>query len=328
MTCARSFFDAGKGLLAADESTTTATKRLGEYGIAASEENRRLYRELFLGAPGVENYLSGVILYEETFGQKANDKKKFPESLALRGIAPGIKVDQGTEPFPESTDEVITKGLIGLPERLADFRKRGALFTKWRAVITIDGTRLPSAMAIHENAKRLGNYAKDAQMANLVPIIEPEVLYDGSHSRLRAKEVLEETICAVFAVLEEQSVDLSAVILKTAMALTGKGCGVIDAPEDVAHDTLDALMKCVPKKIPGIVFLSGGQTPDQATDNLRAIARQAKEREAPWPLTFSYARALQEEALAVWKGDAKNVDAAREVFMGRLKKVSEAQKGN
>ncbi|HUY62490.1 MAG TPA: class I fructose-bisphosphate aldolase [Candidatus Paceibacterota bacterium] len=321
---ARALVAPGKGLLATDESTHTATKRLSSYGIATSEEMRRQYRDLFLGAPGIEEHLSGVILFEETLAQKGGDKKLFPVSLAARGVMPGIKVDQGTEPFPESPDELITKGLFGLPERLAAFKKQGAVFTKWRAVIRIDGDRLPSAQAIHENATRLAGYAKDAQAAGLVPILEPEVLLDGKHSRQRARAVIETTLSTLFSMLEEHSVDPSGVILKTAMALSGSESPRKDAPEEVAEDTVAALMKCIPRAVPGIVFLSGGQTPDEATENLAAITRAAKGKRAPWPLTFSYARALQEEALALWKGKEENVPAARDAFLARLAKVSAA----
>lgn len=324
ISVARMLVAPGKGLLAADESNHTATKRLSEYGIGTSEEMRRQYRDLFLGTPGVEQYLSGVILFEETLGQKGDDKKLFPNSLAERGIAPGIKVDQGTEAFPESPDELITNGLLGLPERLATYKKQGAVFTKWRAVITIDGDRLPSAKAIHENAKRLASYAKETQTAGLVPILEPEVLLDGKHSRERAKKVLEETFGTLFSVITEHGVDTSGLILKTAMALTGKESSRKDTPEEVAEATVEALMNAVPRSLPGIVFLSGGQTPEQATENLAAITKEARKREAPWPLTFSYARALQEEALKAWKGKPENVEEARKAFMSRLTQVSAA----
>lgn len=321
---ARTLFAQGKGLLAADESVHTATKRLASYGIGTSIEMRRQYRELFLGTPGVEQYLSGVILFSETLGQKADDGKTFPESLSTRGIAPGIKVDLGTEPFTDSPDELITQGLIDLPERLKEYAKHHPVFTKWRAVIRIDGDRLPTAKAIHENAKRLATYAKEVQSAGMVPILEPEVLLEGKHSRARAQAVIAETLGTLFAVLEEHSVDLSSAILKTAMALSGSESTKKDTPEEVAEATVTALMETVPKELAGIVFLSGGQTPEQATDNLAAVAKLAHDREAPWPLTFSYARALQEEALAVWKGKPENVPAARETFMVRLEKVSAA----
>lgn len=316
-----------KGLLAADESVHSADKRLALYGVEGSSETRREFRDLFLNAPGIEEYLSGVILFSETYAQKGNDDLPFPESLARRGVAPGIKVDEGTEPFPESPDELITKGLIGLSERLADFAGQGAVFTKWRAVIRIEGDRLPTNSAILENCKRLASYAKSAQLAGLVPILEPEVLLEGSHSRMRAREVIEHTLTTLFAVLEEQAVDRQGLVLKTAMALSGNGNEKKDTPEEVAADTVPALMGAVPKDVAGIVFLSGGQTPDQATDNLRAIAQAALKEHAPWPLTFSYARALQEEALTAWGGKSESVPSARDAFLARLQKVSRAARG-
>ncbi len=324
---ARSLFSEGKGLLAADESVHTATKRLSEYGIATSEEMRRKFRELFLEAEGVEQYLSGVILFEETLGQKSGAGTLFSESLARRGIAPGIKVDGGTEASAESPKELITNGLLGLPERLAAFSTQGAVFTKWRAVVTIDGDLLPTAQNTHENMKRLAIYAKEVQAAGMVPLLEPEVLLSGVHSRARSQAVLTEVLGTLFSVLQEHSVDRASVILKTAMALTGSDSPKKDTPEEVAEATLEALMSAVPRQIAGVVFLSGGQDPEQATENLKAIAQRAKQLDAPWPLTFSYARALQEEALQTWKGKDENVEAAREVFLGRLKKVSAAARG-
>lgn len=321
---ARSLFAPGKGLLAADESVHTATVRLASYGIATGAEMRRQYRDLFFGADGIERYLSGIILFSETLLEKGNDGKLFPASLAARGIIPGVKVDGGTEPMSASSAELITQGLLDLPERLALYRKQGAAFTKWRAVIRIDGDQLPTAMAIHENAKRLASYAKEVQSAGLVPILEPEVLYEGKHSRARARAVLAETLGTLFSVLDEHSVDRASIILKTSMVLSGKESGKKDTPEEVAKDTLDALRESVPAQVAGIVFLSGGQTPDQATENLAAIAKLAKEGTTPWPLTFSYARAIQEEALALWKGEEANVPAARAAFLSRLKKVSAA----
>jgi fructose-bisphosphate aldolase class I len=324
---AQSLVVPGKGLLAADESDKSADeKRLEPLGIATGPEMRRQFRELFLEAPGIEKYLSGVILFSETLDQKADaDGMYFPESLAKHGIIPGIKVDEGLEPFPGSPDEMITKGLVGLPERVAEFKeKHHPSFTKWRAVVTIDGDRLPTASALVENAKRLALYAYEVQKAGMVPIVEPEVLLDGNHSRLRAREVIKKTMNAVIAAMEDHAVDLSAVIVKTSMALSGNKSGKTDTPEEVAEDTLGALMESIPIGVPGIVFLSGGQTPDQATENLRAITKRAKELEAPWPLTFSYARALQSEALAIWAGKPENVPAARAAFLERLKKVSDA----
>lgn len=325
---ARSLFAPGKGLLALDESVATATARLGQYGVSAGEEGRRQYRDLFLGAPGVEAYLSGVILFEETLRQKGSDRKLFPKSLEARGVMPGIKVDQGREPFAESPQEMITKGLLDLPERLEAYKKQGALFTKWRATFQIEGDHLPTAKAIHENAKRMAAYAKAVQTAGLIPIIEPEVLWEGRHGRARQRAVLEQVLGPVFAILGEHAVDLSALVLKTSMVLSGAGSGRADSPEEVAEDTLATLSASVPREVSGIVFLSGGQSPDQATDNLSAICRSPRRGGGtPWPITFSFARALQEEALALWQGKEENVEAAREAFLARLNKVSAASKG-
>ena len=321
---ADALFVPGKGILAADESTHTATTRLTEYGISTSTEMRRLYRDLFLGAEGIEKYLSGAILFSETLEQNGNDARLFPVSLAGRGIAPGVKVDLGTEPMTTDSHELITNGLLDLPERLADYKKQGAVFTKWRAVIRIDGDQLPTASAIHENAKRLATYAREVQNAGMVPILEPEVLLEGKHSRRRAQAVTTEVLSTLFSVLEEQSVDYASLIVKTSMVLSGSDSGKKDTPEEVAEATLSALLESVPTQVAGIVFLSGGQTPDQATDNLRAIMERARSVDAPWPLTFSFARALQEETLAVWKGKEENVLAARVVFLDRLAKVSAA----
>lgn len=316
----------GKGILAADESVESAdNKRLKPYGIEPSEENRRKFRDLLLATPGIEQYLTGVILHDETLHQEDDGGTPFARTLSKIGIIPGIKVDEGLEPFPESPDETITKGLLGLPERLAEYKKTyDTGFTKWRAAITIDGTRLPTAQAIHENAKRLAMYALEVQKAGMVPMVEPEMLLDGNHSRMRAKEVLAGVLGTLMQCMEEQAVDMSAVILKTSMVLSGKDSGKKDTPEEVAEDTLAVLMEHVPIQIPGIVFLSGGQSPDQATANLAMITKLAKEMQAPWPLTFSYARALQEEALAAWAGKDENIPAARAVFLERLKKVSAA----
>lgn len=319
---ARSIFASGKGILAADESVHTATTRLASYGIPAGAETRRRFRDLFIGTEGVEQYLSGVILFSDSLLEKGNDKKLFPKSLTARDIAPGVKVDLGTEPFPESPNELITNGLIGLADRLEEYKKQGAVFTKWRAVFCIDGDTLPSAQAIHENMKRLASYAKEAQSAGLVPILEPEVLMEGKHSRARARVVIGETLKILFSVLSEHSVDRASIVLKTSMSLSGSENAKKDTPDEVAEDTLAALIENVPLQIAGIVFLSGGQTPDEATANLAAITRRAKELNAPWPLTFSYARALQEEALEIWKGKEENVPAARAAFLARLYKVS------
>lgn len=310
----------GKGILAADESNGSADKRLAQYGIEIGPEMRRKYRNLFLAAPGIEHYLSGVILYEETLSQSADDGTPFAELLHTKGIIPGIKVDEGLEPFPEGGDETITKGLLGLPQRLAKYKvEHQTGFTKWRATIKIDGTRLPTPQAIVENAKRLAQYANDAQMAGMVPMVEPEVLLEGAHSRVRAKEVLGQVLSTLVSTLKDQAVDISGVILKTSMVLSGSQSKRTDTPEEVAKDTLDVLLEHVPKQMGGIVFLSGGQSTDEATANLRAIEEEARARRAPWHLTFSYARALQDEALRIWQGKDENVPGAREAFLRRLK---------
>lgn len=323
---ARSLLAPGKGILAADESDASADeKRLAPYGIETGPEMRRKFRDMLLATPGIEQYLTGVILYKETLTQNADDGTPFATLLASRGVIPGIKVDEGLEPLAESPDESITKGLLGLPERLAEYRSvYGTGFTKWRAAITIDGDRLPSSRAIMENAKRLATYACEVQRAGMVPVLEPEVLLAGKHSRVRARAVMAETFKALFDTLNEQCADISGVILKTSMALSGSGSGRIDTPEEVAEDTVSVLMETVPADLGGIIFLSGGQTPDQATENLAAITKLAREKSAPWPLTFSYARALQEEALEIWKGKDENVPAARAAFLARLEKVARA----
>jgi fructose-bisphosphate aldolase class I len=284
---ARILMSPGKGLLADDETNPHADRWLKEHGIEGGEEMRRQFRDLFLDTPGAEAYLSGVILYTETLTQRSNDGLPFAALFAERGIMPGIKVDEGLEPFPESQDETITNGLIGLPERLSEYRsKYGTGFTKWRAAIKIEGDRLPTATAIVENTKRLALYAFEVQNAGMVPIVEPEVLLAGNHSRLRAREVITKTLHALVAAMEDQAVDMSGVIIKTSMALSGSDSGRTDTPEEVAEDTIAALMEAVPASIPGIVFLSGGQTPDQAINNLRAITKRARAAGAPWALTF------------------------------------------
>ncbi len=323
---ARALLQSGKGILAADESETTADeKRLKPYGIEPGPEMRRKFRDMLLATPGIDEYLTGVIFHTETLTQAADDGTPFPQLLEKQNILPGIKVDEGLEPMPESPKESITKGLLGLPERLALYRgTHQTAFTKWRAAITIDGDRLPSAKALVENGKRLATYACEVQKAGMVPMLEPEVLLQGAHSRLRARAVIEQTMRVLFDTLNEQCADLSCVVLKTSMALSGSESGRIDTPEEVAEDTVSALMDTVPKEVAGIVFLSGGQTPDQATANLAAITKLARERNAPWPLTFSYARALQEEAIVAWGGKDENIPAAREAFLARLTKVAAA----
>ncbi|MGH7174997.1 MAG: class I fructose-bisphosphate aldolase [Minisyncoccia bacterium] len=322
---ARALFSPGRGILANDEQPEHALRYLKQHGIDGGNESVRIaYHDLFLGAPGVERFLSGVILRDEAYGEGEVGGKLFPRLAAEKGIQAGITVDEGTEPFPESPKEFLTKGLLGLPERFKEFKDKGATFAKWRAAFLIEGDRLPSPSALRENAKRLAKYAREAQEYGLVPIVEPEVLLDGKHSRLRAKEVIVAALGALFDALGEQAVDLEALVLKSAMALSGNASGKKDTPEEVAQSTLEALLAVVPKRVAGVVFLSGGQTPEEATENLAAVHRRARTASAPWPLTFSFARALQEEALAIWGGKPENLEAARAAFLARLAKVSAA----
>lgn len=318
-----------KGVFAADESPKSADARLASYGIAQGIEMRYKEREMFLKTPGLEQYLSGVILHEETLTQLCElETVSCPEVLLRAGIMPGIKVDQGTEPIEGSSKELITKGLLGLSKRLHEYRDtHHTSFTKWRAVIRIEGDRLPTAGCVVENTKRLAMSARCVQEAGMVPILEPEVLYEGTHSLQRSSGVIKETLTTLMRALEEHGVDASAVIIKSSMALSGKDTGRTDTPEEVAEATLDAFLAAVPRSVPGIIFLSGGQGSDQATDNLRAIALRAQRVGAPWPLTFSFSRALQDDALRVWGGKDEQVKAAREAFLHRLQKVSAAAAG-
>ena len=315
----------GKGIYAADESVASADKRLVEHGIKPGSDSRLHFRDLFLGTPRISEYLTGVILHEETLNQNGLDGESFAQKLANQGIMPGIKVDEGTEPMPESPDELITKGLIGLSARLHEYReKRGTTFTKWRAVVKIDGEKLPTDAALIENMKRLAMSARCVQEAGMVPILEPEVLYDGMHARVRSRAVIAKALTILMRELDEHGVDRTGVIVKTAMALSGKATGKMDTPEEVAEDTLSALLEAIPKDVPGIVFLSGGQTPEQSMQNLAAITKEAKAKHAPWPLTFSFSRAFQDEALDIWKGEDANVPEAREAFLKRLKEAKAA----
>lgn len=318
---ARALVAPGKGILAADESTKSANKRLRSVGIPETGEMRRVYREVFLTAPGIERHLSGVILYDETFNDVTTSGKSFLEVLEEKGIYPGIKVDEGTVPF--GGKELVTEGLSGLPERLKKYRGAGARFAKWRAVIAIEGDVLPTKELLRENAKRLGTYAKYCQEADIVPMLEPEVLLQGNHTRARAQEVIEETLHEVFREVAAQGVDPEALILKTSMALSGSESCCKDTPEEVAEDTIEALVKTVPVEVPGIVFLSGGQSAEQATENLQAMATKA----LPWELTFSYARALQGEALEYWGGEEARIPHAQKIFLKRLSLVCAARDG-
>lgn len=310
----------GKGILAADESAKTIQKRFDKIGLTSTPETNLAYREMLFTTPGVEEYLSGVILFDETIRQ-AIDGKPMPDYLSEKGILPGIKVDQGTVDF--GTGEKITEGLDGLDERMAEYEKMGAKFAKWRAVITI-GPGIPTDDCINENAKRLAEYALICQKNNIVPIVEPEVLMDADNSIDACQEVTQKTLIALFAALKEKGVDLEGVILKPNMVISGKASPAQADSKEIAQKTVATFLETVPAEVPGIVFLSGGQTPDQATENLYEINLIPG---SPWQLSFSYGRALQDEALSTWAGKQENVEAAQKVFLERCKKVSLARSG-
>ena len=317
----------GKGILAADESIGTCDKRFEKYGVAKTPEMRRAWRELLFSTSHIEHGLSGVILFDETIRQKTSGGVPFAEFLARRGILPGIKVDQKTELLAGSPHEEITKGLEGLPERLAEYEKMGARFAKWRAVIQI-GEGLPTERCLLENAKRLAKYAKDCQDAGLVPILEPEVLLDGTHTLVQNEEVLTEALQVVFDEARKAKVNLSALILKSSMALPGKESGEQASTAQVAEATVHALAASVPKEVPGIVFLSGGQSPEDATTRLNEVVRRAERQHAPWHLSFSYSRALQDPVLAAWAGRDENRATAQAIFEKRVNETARASTGS
>lgn len=313
----------GKGILAADESTPTITKRFQAVGIESTEDNRRAYRELLMLTPGINQYIAGVILFEETLNQKTSSGQPFPEALAAAGIVPGIKVDKGLVHLANTTDEQITQGLDGLPERLAEYKAKGARFAKWRAVYSITNT-LPSTLAIKTNAEVLARYAAICQEAGIVPIVEPEVLIDGDHTLERCEEVTEPVLRALFKALNRHKVMLEYIILKPSMVISGKACSKKSNPKETADATVRALRRTVPAAVPTINFLSGGQTSEQATANLNEMNKPGK---LPWNVSYSYARALQEIAMKTWGGKPANVKAAQEAFLKRAKLNSLAAAG-
>ncbi|RIK45508.1 MAG: fructose-bisphosphate aldolase class I [Chloroflexi bacterium] len=303
----------GKGILAADESTGTIKKRFDTIQLASTEETRRAYRELLFTTAGVEQFISGVILYDETMRQQARDGTPLPQVLARQGIIPGIKVDKGAKDLPFFPGEKITEGLDGLRERLADYRSLGARFAKWRAVIDI-GPAIPTASGIHANAHALARYAALCQEQDLVPIVEPEVLMDGDHGIERCAEVTEAVLRAVFEELYQARVALEGTLLKPNMVIAGKKSAHQAGAEEVAEATLRVLRRAVPAAVPGIVFLSGGQSPVQATENLNAMNRLGPQ---PWELSFSYGRALQEPVLQAWQGRETQVADAQRAYYHR-----------
>ncbi|WP_043766354.1 class I fructose-bisphosphate aldolase [Algiphilus aromaticivorans] len=312
---ARRMVAPGRGLLAADESTGTIKKRFDSISVENTEENRRAYRDLLFTTVGAEDYVSGVILFEETLFQSSADGTPFPKLLASRDIIPGIKVDKGAKPLVACPGETVTEGLDGLRERLEKYREAGARFAKWRAVITI-GENMPSDCAIDVNAHALARYAALCQEANITPIVEPEVLMDGDNSNEVCEAVTTRVLEATFAALRLQRVLLEGMVLKPNMVLPGKNCPQQVDVQTVAAATVRTLRRCVPAAVPGIAFLSGGQSDELATQHLDAMNKMEG---APWSLTFSYGRALQAPALKAWAGQSGNAEAAQKAYFHRAK---------
>jgi fructose-bisphosphate aldolase class I len=304
----------GKGILAADESTPTCTKRFGSINVESTEENRNAYRDMLFTADGIENHISGVILFDETIRQSTvNGSIPFPEHLSALGIIPGIKVDKGAKQLANSDDEKITEGLDGLRDRLKEYYELGARFSKWRAVITI-GEDIPTAYCISANAHALARYAALCQEQGLVPIVEPEILMNGDHTIEESYQLTTETLYTVFYELVAQGVELEGMVLKPNMVLSGYDCSEQASVKEVAEMTVDCFFNTVPAAVPGIAFLSGGQSDELATAHLNAMNQIDG---TPWNLTFSYGRALQTPALKAWSGKAENIHAAQEALMKR-----------
>lgn len=313
----------GKGILATDETAGTCTKRFVECGIESTEDSRRAYRELLYTTPGSPEYISGVIMCDETIRQSAADGRPFVDVLNSAGIIAGIKVDTGAKPLAKAQDETVTEGLDGLRERLNEYREMGARFTKWRAVISI-GPEAPSRYCIEANAHALGRYAALAQEAGLVPIVEPEVLSNGDHDIDRCQEVTEQALHSVFEQLALQRCFLEGIILKPNMITPGRDCPAQADAGEIAERTLKTLRLCVPAAVPGIAFLSGGQTGEEACERLGVMASDGP---LPWQLTFSFGRALQRPALQIWGGDPANVPAAQAAVLHRARMSSMGRMG-
>ena len=320
---ARALVAEGKGILAADESDGTIKKRFDSIGVESTEENRRAYRDLLFTTEGAEEFISGVILFDETIRQAGADGTAFPRLLESRGIIPGIKVDKGAKPLANAEGETITEGLDGLRGRLEEYRGLGARFTKWRGVISIR-KGIPSEYALWTNAHALARYAALSQEAGLVPIVEPEVLMDGDHTLERAFDVTSRTLHAVFTELRDQRVHFEQMLLKPNMVLAGYDGVEQPSHEQVAEATLRCFRRHVPAAVPGIVFLSGGQSDEDATARLSVMNALGPH---PWQLSFSYGRALQAPALRAWGGDAANVEAGQKAFYRRAKFNGAARSG-
>ena len=316
---------AGKGVLAADESLPTIAKRFAPIDVECTEENRRAYRTLLFTAPGIEDYISGVIAFEETLGQMADDGTALPEVLAERGIVPGIKVDKGKGPLALSPGDLITYGLDGLAERLQHYKRQGARFAKWREVYEISDVH-PSPLGISANAEMLARYAAVCQEQGIVPIVEPEVLIDGDHSLARCAEVTESVQKEIFQALHRHHVVLEHIILKPNMILPGKEHSNRASAEEIAAATIRVFLRTVPAAVPSINFLSGGMSPEESTANLNAM--NAHFPDAPWLLSFSYGRALQQPVLQAWRGQAENVAAAQQALLKRARLNGAAQRGD
>jgi len=322
-TTARELVAPGKGILAADESDGTIKKRFDSIAVESTEETRRAYRDMLFTAPGIGETISGVILFDETIRQAAADGTPFPQLLEREGVIPGIKVDKGAKPLAGSPEEKVTEGLDGLRERLNEYRELGARFTKWRAVIEI-GEGIPSYTCLHTNAHALGRYAALSQEAGLVPIVEPEVLMDGEHTIERCYLITEWMLKETFQELYYQRVELEGMLLKPNMVLSGKDAPKQASVEEVAEQTIRCLKACVPAAVPGIVFLSGGQSDEIATEHLNAMNKRGPH---PWELSFSYGRALQAPALKAWRGEESNAQAGQEALAHRAKMNGLARSG-
>lgn len=316
----------GKGLLAADESTGTIKKRFDQISVESTESTRRDYRHMLFSTPGVASFISGVILFDETIRQEGPDGSPLVARIQKEGMIPGIKVDKGAKPLAPHGSEKVTEGLDGLRERFKEYYDLGARFAKWRGVYSIGGVA-PSRACIRANAHALARYAALAQEADIVPVVEPEVLMDGDHDIAACRAVTEAVLREVFAELAEQDVVLEGILLKPNMVISGKDCPKQASPEDVARETVGSFKRVVPAAVPGIVFLSGGQSDEQATVNLDAINKLKAAEGAPWALSFSYGRALQQAALKTWAGNNDNVDNARKAFYERAKATSAAALG-
>lgn len=313
----------GKGILAADESMGTITKRFQAVGIDPSEDNRRAYRELLMTTPNINQYIGGVILFEETLNQQTSQGETFPALLKRLNIVPGIKVDKGLVHLAHTQEENITQGLDGLPERLAEYKAKGACFAKWRAVYTISANT-PSRLAIKTNAEVLARYAAICQEQGIVPIVEPEILIDGDHSLSQCEAASEPVFYQVFHALRRHQVKLEYIILKPSMVINGKTSAQKASVQEVAEATVRVLLRTVPAAVPTINFLSGGQTSEQATAHLNAINNL---RTLPWNVSYSYARALQDDCMRIWQGQAKHIPAAQQAFFKRAKLNSLAAVG-